>query len=106
MPWHPAAKVSDVRVGDVIGVVVDGIEMTLGRDGDRWFAVQRRCLHRGGDLADGIVARGHLVCPHHGWRFSTATGCHDQASDVCLVRYAVRVDGDRVDIDPTPLARP
>src|SRR5438477_611522 len=30
--------------------------MTLGRDGDRWFATQRRCLHRGGDLADGNVA--------------------------------------------------
>ena len=105
MSWHPAAKTADVRAGDVIGVVVDGIEMTLGRDGERWFATQRRCLHRGGDLADGIVARGHLVCPHHGWRFSTATGCHDQASDVCLVRYAVRIDGDRVEIDSTPLPK-
>ena len=41
-----------------------------------------------------------LVCPHHGWRFSTATGRHDQASDVCLVRYAVRVTGEQIEIEP------
>ena len=83
--WHAVAKVGDVRAGDVIAVTVDGVEMVLGRDGERYFAAQRRCLHRGGDLADGIVARGHLVCPHHGWRFSTATGCHDEHLTYCLV---------------------
>ena len=52
--------------------------------------------------ADGIVARGHLVCAHHGWRFSTATGRHDSASDVCLVTYSVRVNGDAIEIDASP----
>lgn len=100
-PWRVVARVSDVRAGDVIAVAVDGLDLVLGRDGDRLFAMQRRCVHRGGDLADGIVARGHLVCPQHGWRFSTATGCHDAASEYCLVRYAVRVVGDDIEIDPT-----
>jgi nitrite reductase/ring-hydroxylating ferredoxin subunit len=103
VPWVPVAKLADVRAGDVIAVRVDAIEIALGRDGDRLFAVQRACLHQGGDLANGIVSRGHLICPHHGWRFSTATGCHDTASDVCLVRYAVRVTGEQIEIDPTPL---
>ena len=99
MSWHPVAKVGSVNPGDVIPVEVNGIEMVLGRDGDRYFATQRRCLHRGGDLADGIVARGHLVCANHGWRFSTATGRHDEASDVCLVTYPVRVTGDAIEIE-------
>jgi nitrite reductase/ring-hydroxylating ferredoxin subunit len=102
MSWHPVAKVGSVQAGDVIAVEVEGIAMVLGRDGDRYFAAQRHCLHRGGDLADGIVARGHLVCAMHGWRFSTATGRHDEASDVCLVTYPVRVTGDQIEIDPTP----
>ncbi|MFT3699031.1 MAG: Rieske (2Fe-2S) protein [Kofleriaceae bacterium] len=101
--WHPVAKFADIRAGDVIAVQIGDVEIALGRDGDRLFAVQRRCLHQGGDLANGIVARGHVVCPHHGWRFSTTTGCHDTASDVCLIRYAVRVTGDQIEIDPTPL---
>lgn len=76
--------------------------MILGLDGDRYFALQRRCVHRGGDLADGIVARGHVVCANHGWRFSTVTGQHDGAADACLIRYAVRVTGRDIEIDPTP----
>src|SRR5437899_1452059 len=102
MTWYPVAKLDAVRPGDVIAVEVEGIEMVIGRDGDRYIALQRRCVHRGGDLADGIVARGHVVCANHGWRFSTATGRHDEASDVCLVSYAVRVEGEDIEIDPTP----
>jgi nitrite reductase (NADH) small subunit len=100
--WQVVAKVGDLKPGDVIGVEVRGIPMVLGLDGDRYFAMQRQCVHRGGDLADGIVARGHVVCANHGWRFSTATGRHDQASDVCLVVYAVRVSGEQIEIDPVP----
>jgi nitrite reductase (NADH) small subunit len=91
--------VGDVRAGDVIAVAVDDLELVLGRDGDRYFATQRRCVHRGGDLADGIVSRGHLICPQHGWRFSTATGCAPESSEYCLVTYAVRVVGDQIEVD-------
>ncbi len=100
--WHLVAKVGDVKSGDVIAVEVAGVQMVLGLDGERYFAVQRHCVHRGGDLADGIVSRGHVVCANHGWRFSTATGRHDSASDVCLVVYAVRVSGEQIEIDPVP----
>jgi nitrite reductase/ring-hydroxylating ferredoxin subunit len=99
VPWFPVAKLDEVRAGDVIAVTAGDVEIALGRDGERLFAVQRNCLHQGGDLANGIVARGHLVCPHHGWRFSTTTGCLDTASNVCLVRYALRVTGDQIEIE-------
>jgi 3-phenylpropionate/trans-cinnamate dioxygenase ferredoxin subunit len=102
MGWVPVAKVGALRSGDVIGVEAEGVQMIVGLDGDRYFAMQRRCVHQGGDLADGIIARGHVVCANHGWRFSTATGRHDQASDVCLVVYSVRVNGDDIEVDPTP----
>jgi nitrite reductase (NADH) small subunit len=103
--WRAVARVGTLRSGDVIAVAIDGLEIALGRDGDRYFAVQRLCIHRGGDLSEGIVARGHVVCPQHGWRFSTATGCHDASPEHCLVRYGVRVQGDQIEIDPQPLPR-
>ncbi len=102
--WRAVAKLGDVRAGDVIAVTVDDRELVLGLDGDRYFATQRRCPHHGGDLADGIVSRGHVICPQHGWRFSTATGRTPEASEYCVVRYAVRVVDDQIEIDPTPLA--
>ncbi len=99
--WRAVAKVGDLRTGDVIAVEVAGTELVLGLDGARYFAMQRRCLHRGGDLVEGIVSRGHLICPNHGWRFSTATGRHADASEYCLVTYPVRVTGDQIEIDPS-----
>jgi nitrite reductase/ring-hydroxylating ferredoxin subunit len=104
--WRAVARVGDLRPNDVIAVTVDGIEMVLGRDGDRYFAAQRRCIHQGGDLADGLISRGHLICPQHAWRFSTATGCQAEASQYCLVTYAVRIVDDRIEIDPQPSQAP
>ena len=100
--WYPVAKVGQLKAGDVVPVEADGVQMVLGRDGDRYFAVQRRCAHQGGDLADGIISRGHIICANHGWRFSTATGRHDSASEFCLVSYAVRVNGEDIEVDPIP----
>ena len=100
------ARVGQVPPNDVIAVVVEGIAMVLGRDGERYFAAQRWCPHRHGDLADGIVSRGHLICPQHAWRFSTATGRHPEASQYCLVMYPVRVVGDHIEVDPRPLGSP
>jgi len=102
MAWHAVAKVGQIKAGDVIGVEVEGVPMIVGLDGDRYFAMQRQCVHRGGDLADGIVSRGHVVCANHGWRFSTATGRHADQLDVCLVTYAVRVVGEAIEVDPVP----
>ena len=100
--WIAVARVGEIRPNDVIAVTVDGIELALGRDGERYFATQRRCIHRGGDLADGIVSRGFLICPQHAWRFSTATGEQAEASEYCLVTYSVRVNGDQIEVDPRP----
>ena len=104
--WRAVARVEDVRSGDVVAVEIDGVELIVGRDGEQWFAAQRRCLHRGGDLAEGIVSRGHVVCPAHGWRFSTATGCAADAPEFCLVTYPVRVVGDQIEVDPRPRPAP
>ena len=93
------AKVGDLGAGDLIPVSVEGRQLVVGRDGDRYFAVQRQCVHRGGDLSEGIVSRGHIICPNHGWRFSTATGRHAEASEYCLTSYAVRVVGDAIEVE-------
>lgn len=100
MSWRVVAKVGEVRAGDVIAVTIDSLELVLGLDGDRYFATQRRCVHRGGDLADGIVSRGCVICPQHGWRFSTTTGRAPESEDYYLTTYAVRVIDDQIEIDP------
>ncbi len=105
MPWKAVARVGAIQPGDVLAVEVDGVEIALGRDGERYFAMQRRCVHRGGDLTEGIVSRGHLICPNHAWRFSTATGRHAEASEYCLLTYPVRITGEDIEVDSVPIER-
>lgn len=34
----------------------------------------RRCVHRGGNLSDGVVDGNNIACPYHGWQFDGETG--------------------------------
>ena len=96
MTWVVVAKVGDLAPGDVKAIEVGGRAMALARHGDAYFATQRACLHQGGDLSEGIVSRGFLICPVHGWKFD------ELSPETCLVTYAVRIEGDDVLVDPTP----
>ncbi|MGH7856423.1 MAG: nitrite reductase small subunit NirD [Candidatus Binatia bacterium] len=62
------------------------------RDG-RLFAIDGRCPHRGGPLAEGIVGDGKVICPLHGWKIDLESGrCVGESAGVRA--YAVeRVDG-------------
>jgi 3-phenylpropionate/trans-cinnamate dioxygenase ferredoxin subunit len=100
--YHTVARVGALAPGDTLAVEVEGTAIVLLRDGDQYRAAQRWCPHQRGDLADGVVSRGHLICPVHGWRFRTDTGQLDVSPDTCLATYAVRVVGDAIQIDPTP----
>ena len=37
-------------------------------------ALQAKCSHRAGPLADGLTGGGKVVCPMHGFKFELATG--------------------------------
>lgn len=41
---------------------------------DHLYALDNRCPHRAGSLADGIVVGGVVVCPLHGRKFDLASG--------------------------------
>ena len=101
--FHRVASTADLGDGDVLAIEVEGVEMVLYRSGEDIFAAQRRCLHQGADLADGIVSGGYLICAQHGWRFEAASGAHEMSPKNCLVTYRTEVDGGEIRVDPTPI---
>jgi nitrite reductase (NADH) small subunit len=58
----------------------------------RVHAVEPWCPHRGGPLADGIVAGGKVVCPLHGYMFALETGAPIHHECRRLRTYAVRLN--------------
>jgi nitrite reductase [NAD(P)H] small subunit len=80
-------------------------EIALFNLGDRFVAVDNRCPHRGGPLADGIVAGNAVVCPLHAWKVCLDDGGVRRPADAggCVRAYPTRVDGDVVWVE-LPLA--
>jgi len=64
----------DVPMLEGRSVTVDGRRIAVFRTPEGWRAVEGACPHRGGPLADGIVADRCVTCPLHGWRFDLDTG--------------------------------
>jgi nitrite reductase (NADH) small subunit len=63
--------------------------------GDRFFATDNRCPHKGGPLCDGIVTGFSAVCPLHAWKINLTDGRVERpqtAAANCVTTYAVRVD--------------
>jgi nitrite reductase (NADH) small subunit len=55
------------------------------------FAVAAVCPHRGGPLADGMLARDQVVCPLHGFRFESGTGACEEPSVCAVATYPVEL---------------
>jgi nitrite reductase (NADH) small subunit len=75
-------------------VAVGGRELAIFNLGDRFLAVENRCPHQGGPLADGIVSGCTVVCPLHAWKVRLDTGTVDRpaAADACVHTFSTRVE--------------
>lgn len=58
-------------------------------------AVENRCPHKNGPLAEGIVSGEFVFCPLHDWKISLQTGEVQKPDDGCIQTYEVQIiDGD------------
>jgi nitrite reductase (NADH) small subunit len=69
-----ACRVEDVPPGEGRALTIQGRRIALFRATAGWFALDAACPHRGGPLADGIVADRSVICPLHERRFDLETG--------------------------------
>lgn len=96
--WIRIAEADRIPVREGRAATVDGREIAIFNLGDRYVAVDNRCPHQGGPLADGIVANGAIVCPLHAWKISLCTGAVERPSGLvdCVRSYPARVEAGLV----------
>ena len=96
--WIRIARRDAVPPGEGRAVDIGTREIALFNLGDRFLAIDNRCPHRGGPLADGIIAGDAVVCPLHAWKVCLETGAVERPGDAtaCLVTYPTRVESDIV----------
>ncbi|MGW2288724.1 Rieske 2Fe-2S domain-containing protein [Streptomyces phaeochromogenes] len=71
--WFPVARSSDIAAPQATELL--GRRLVAFRDASGTARVtDRRCPHRGGDLAAGEIRGTRVSCPYHGWEFDGQNG--------------------------------
>jgi nitrite reductase (NADH) small subunit len=92
--WLRTAYCSDIPLREGRAVRIASRDIAIFNLGGRFLAVENRCPHRGGPLADGIVSGGNVVCPLHAWKFNLENGAGISAPSQgsCVQTFATRVE--------------
>lgn len=69
-----ACHVDDVPPGEGRTALIGGERVAIFHTAHGWRALQAECPHRGGPLADSLLADASATCPLHQRRFDLASG--------------------------------
>jgi len=89
---RPVVVADELQEGAGKALTVNGTEVAVFRCSNRLYALENRCPHAAGSLADGTVDGDEVICPLHGYRFNIRTGACStdpalRAKPVALVPY-------------------
>jgi nitrite reductase [NAD(P)H] small subunit len=72
--WLRITDAKNIPLREGRAVQIAGQDIAIFNLGDRFLAVENKCPHRGGPLADGIVSGRTVVCPLHAWKVDLESG--------------------------------
>lgn len=92
--WVRITEIQNIPLREGRSVSVAGREIAIFNLGDRFLAVDGRCPHKGGPLAEGIVTGTTVVCPLHAWKVDLEDGTvKNTASPVpCIETFRTQVE--------------
>ena len=93
--WHPVADIHAIPLKEGRRVIYKDYELALFNLGNEYLAVDNRCPHKQGPLADGIVSGKSIFCPLHSLKINLENGCAATGSG-CVKVYPVRVIREKI----------
>jgi nitrite reductase (NADH) small subunit len=103
--WTDIGALDDIpRRGARTVRTAEGCVAVFRTQDDRVFALDNRCPHRGGPLAEGIVHGTAVTCPLHAWTISLQTGLAEGADSGSVATFPARIADGRVLLDVARLA--
>ena len=89
--WYPVAAAGDIPDREGRKVKCGEKEVAVFNRGGQYSAIENVCPHKGGPLADGIVAGDAVFCPLHNWKISLGTGCAISGGSGQVKTFPVKV---------------
>ena len=99
MSFRRVASRAELWIGEMRGVVVDGVPVLLVSLDDGVRAYEDRCAHKGVALSGGRLEGARLVCAAHQWEYDVASGRGLNPARACLRAFPTTVEGDDVFVD-------
>ena len=98
MNWTKITTTSDIPLREGRAVKLGREEIAIFNLGDRFLAIQNRCPHGQGPLADGIISGNTVVCPLHQWKTCLETGQVQRPKETghCVKTFETKVENDFV----------
>jgi nitrite reductase (NADH) small subunit len=109
MNWIRITQADNIPPREGRTLRLGSLSLAVFNTGDRFLAVENRCPHGGGPLADGIVGGTTVTCPLHNWRICLETGnvtkpCDSMKSSVRTFPVKVQDGIVLLSVDAAPAA--
>ncbi|EUJ47127.1 nitrite reductase small subunit NirD [Paenilisteria rocourtiae] len=78
-------------------IIMNGAKIALFRlSDDNVKAIENRCPHKNGPLAEGTVSGTDVFCPLHDYKISLETGLVAAPDDGCVKTYETLVENGKI----------
>ena len=81
MNWVRITAAENIPPREGRSLQLGSLQLAIFNTGKRFLAVENRCPHGGGPLADGIVGGDTVTCPLHNWRVCLESGAVQRPCD-------------------------
>lgn len=99
MAFEVVATQDELPDGERIVTEIGELWVVVFNVNGRLYAVEDRCTHDDGPLAEGELDGAKVECPRHGAIFDLETGKPTFPAIKPTPRFAVKVEGDEVLVD-------
>ena len=96
--WRFALDLAAIPEGGVAHAIVHGEALFFSRSLHLVSCFRDSCAHLGLPISDGMVEKGRITCPHHGFQYDLMTGECLTAPEVQLRPVPVRLVENRVEV--------
>ncbi len=100
MAFVKIASTADLPPGSLMQAEIGESTYAVCNVDGEIHALWGTCPHAEGPLGEGTLQGTMVVCPWHGYEFDCRTGANDMEPDLKVARYAVKVDGGDILLDP------
>lgn len=105
--WVRVAYCAEIPLREGRVVLIGDREIAVFNLGEKFLAVENRCPHRQGPLADGILAGETVICPLHAWKISLDDGRVQRPAETaaCVETFRTKVEAGMLllEVEPPPI---